>query len=371
MERVCIRESVEASTGKEFTVFVGMRDLRAARGRFALITVVVLLVALLVSFLSGLTAGLRHQNVSAIEAMNADAVVFEDTGSAASFDESVLTAEQIAQWTSVSTTVHPVGIGRGKAGLAGARQKPVALLGADGGFGDVTPEVAGTVVLSEGAARDLQADAGDQVSVGSQQFTVDAVRGDDWYSHSPVVWMTLGDWQSANPRGGEATVLAVTGTPDALTTDKLTDKSAATTSTTVSGSLEAIGSYRSENGSLTLMTLMLFAISALVIGAFFTVWTIQRTPDIATLKALGASTGSLVRDALGQALVVLVVGVAAGIGLTAVAGSLIGDAMPFVLDASTTVVPAVALIGLGLLGAAFALRFLVTTDPLTALGSVR
>ena len=124
--------------------------------------------------------------------------------------------------------------------------------------------------------------AGDQVSVGTKQFTVSAVRGDDWYSHSPVVWMTLDDWQAANPRGGVATVLAVTGASDA----SATDKAAATTSTTVSGSLDAIGSYKSENGSLTLMTLMLFAISALVIGAFFTVWTIQRTPDIATLKAL-------------------------------------------------------------------------------------
>lgn len=367
MERVCIRESVEASTGKEFTVFVAMRDLRAARGRFALISVVVLLVALLVSFLSGLTAGLRHQNVSAIEAMNADTVVFADTGAGASFDESALTQDQVNAWAGAAKDVDPIGIGRGKAGLADGNQKSVALFGADGGFGDVTPSASGTVVLSEGAARDLGAGAGDQVSVGTQQFTVSDVRGDDWYSHSPVVWMTLGDWQEANPRGGVATVLAVTGASDA----SATDKSAVTTSTTVSGSLDAIGSYKSENGSLTLMTLMLFAISALVIGAFFTVWTIQRTPDIATLKALGATTGSLVRDALGQALIVLIAGVTVGIGLTAVAGSLIGDAMPFVLDASTTVVPAVALIGLGLLGAAFALRFLSTTDPLTALGSAR
>jgi putative ABC transport system permease protein len=36
----------------------------------------------------------------------------------------------------------------------------------------------------------------------------------------------------------------------------------------------------------------------LVIGAFFTVWTIQRTQEIGLLKALGASTGYLVRDAL-------------------------------------------------------------------------
>ncbi|MFC9362132.1 ABC transporter permease, partial [Rhodococcus sp. NPDC057014] len=182
---------------------------------------------------------------------------------------------------------------------------------------------------------------------------------------SPAVWMTLGDWQHANPRGGAATVLAVSGG------DESTNSVAGTTSRTVADSFSAIGSYTSENGSLTLMTVMLFAISALVIGAFFTVWTLQRTPDVATLKALGASTGSLVRDALGQALVVLLAGVGAGVGTAAVAGSMIGDAVPFVLDISTTVLPAVALAGLGLVGAAFALRFLLTTDPLTALGSTR
>jgi putative ABC transport system permease protein len=49
----------------------------------------------------------------------------------------------------------------------------------------------------------------------------------------------------------------------------------------------------------------------------------------------------------------------------------LGDALPFVLSLSTTLVPALALIGLGIAGAAFALRFLFTTDPLTALGASR
>ncbi|MFZ2172726.1 MAG: ABC transporter permease, partial [Rhodococcus sp. (in: high G+C Gram-positive bacteria)] len=185
--------------------------------------------------------------------------------------------------------------------------------------------------------------------------------------HTPVVWTTLADWQQLAPRGGVATVLAVSEPGDADATNAL----AGTTALSVAQSLQAVGSYKSENGSLTLMTVMLLAISALVIGAFFTVWTIQRTPDIATLKALGATTGSLMRDALGQALIVLVAGVGTGVGVAAAAGSLIGDALPFVLDASTTLVPAAALVGLGLLGAAFALRFLATTDPLTALGSAR
>jgi ABC-type sugar transport system ATPase subunit len=53
------------------------------------------------------------------------------------------------------------------------------------------------------------------------------------------------------------------------------------------------------------MVAMLFGISALVVGAFFTVWSIQRRPDVAVLKALGASGRMLVVDALGQAAIVL------------------------------------------------------------------
>ncbi|WP_172649659.1 ABC transporter permease [Rhodococcus opacus] len=346
-------------------MFVASRDLRAARGRFALISVVVVLIALLVTFLSGLTAGLRHQNVSVVERIDAESVVFAASADGPSFDESVLTSEQVAVWRRSADSVQPIGVGRGSASAVGGAAKGVALVGADGGVGDRAPSAPGTVILGAGAARSLGVGAGDNLTVGDVTFAVTAVRGDDWYGHSPAVWMTLADWQHANPRGGAATVLAVSGGDDAP------NAVAGTTSRSVADSFSAIGSYASENGSLTLMTVMLFAISALVIGAFFTVWTLQRTPDVATLKALGASTGSLVRDALGQALVVLLAGVSVGVGIAAVAGSMIGDAVPFVLDISTTALPATALVGLGLVGAAFALRFLFTTDPLTALGSTR
>ena len=351
---------------KGMPVFVALRDLRAARGRFALITIVVLMVAVLTSFLSGLTAGLRHQNVSAIESISAQTVVFSGGGTGPSFDDSSVTPDQIATWERAGGDVDPIGIGRAKALSDGGWTAAVAVIGADAGFGDRPPLAPHTVVLSEPAASDLDAEAGDTVTLGGEQFTVGAVHGDDWYSHSPVVWTGFTDWQTLN-RTTDATVLGVTGVPNTAAVNRI----AGTTSTSASDALKAIGSYTSENRSLTLMTVMLFAISALVIGAFFTVWTIQRTPDIAVLKALGASTGSLVRDALGQALIVLVVGVGAGLAITAAVAQVMGDAVPFVMDLSTTVVPAAALVGLGLLGAGVALRFVSTTDPLTALGSTR
>ncbi|MEV6070402.1 ABC transporter permease [Nocardia sp. NPDC052001] len=352
-------------------MFVALRDLRAARGRFLLIALVVTMVALLVSFLSGLTAGLGHQNISAIQSLQTSTVVFADTGSAASFDSSTLSDEQVRAWQSAAGsdgTVDPIGISRTRATHDGASPAQVALFGVQGTpFGNRVATDAGQVVLSKAAAKDLEAGPGDTVALGAGNFTVRSVTEDDWYAHTPVVWMTLGDWQTLNPRSGAATIMAVSGVHD----ESAVNAAAHTTTTSSKGSLSAMSSYQAENGSLTLMTGMLFAISALVIGAFFTVWTVQRTPDIATLKALGATTGSLVRDALGQALVVLVAGVGVGVGITALAGLFLGDALPFVLSVSTTLFPAAALILLGLLGAAFALRFLATTDPLTALNQAR
>ncbi|MFI1238196.1 ABC transporter permease [Nocardia salmonicida] len=346
-------------------MFVALRDLRAARGRFLLITTVVLLVAVLVSFLSGLTAGLAHQNISAVQGIDADQVVFAETGADPSFDSSVLTEQQIAQWKSADAT--PIGISRTRAEHAGASPTQVALFGGDpSAFSNRPATAPGAVVLSSAAARELSAGTGDVVLLAGHEFTVADVAGDEWYSHTPVIWTSMQDWQAASPRAGAATVLAVTGdVPGGL------DAEAGTHSLPAKDAVKAIGSYQAENSSLTLMTVLLFAISALVIGAFFTVWTVQRQPDIATLKALGATTGSLVRDALAQAAIVLTAGVTAGLAITALASLFLGEAMPFVLSPATTLVPALALIVLGLAGAAVALRFLFTTDPLTALGATR
>ena len=95
-------------------MFVALRDLRRARGRFALIALVVVLVAVLVTFLSGLTAGLRHQNISAVQHLPGNSVVFADTGTAPSFDESSLTAAQLAAWRTAQPDSFGVGISRAR-----------------------------------------------------------------------------------------------------------------------------------------------------------------------------------------------------------------------------------------------------------------
>lgn len=361
-------------------MFVAWRDLRHARGRFILIGGVVALITVLVGFLAGLTGGLAAQNVSAVLGLPGDQLVLQKpAGGAASFSESSLSPSAVAAWRQADgvSAVVPVGIAQSRATQDGT-SAGVALFGlpADAGAAGATdltrlaPSGDAEVGLSAGAAKELHAAAGDTVSILGADYRVALVGGDAWYSHTPVIALTPDAWAAADKRmggNGEPTVLAVSGSPDWSAVAGRTGTSAQPTLL----SLSALETFKSEIGSLGLMVAMLFGISALVVGAFFTVWTMQRSGDIAVLKALGATQRSLVADALGQALVVLVAGIGAGMLVVLGLGALASGALPFLVAPLTTVVPAAAMTLLGLAGAAFALRTVTSADPLTALGSNR
>ncbi|MER5738753.1 MULTISPECIES: ABC transporter permease [unclassified Streptomyces] len=358
-------------------MFVAWRDLRFAKGRFALMGTVIVLITLLVGLLSGLTAGLARENVSAITGLPADRIAFAapPAGQSVSFTRSTVTGKQEDAWAERPgvTGAAPLGISTLNA-VAGERTAAVSAFGTEPGDGLAPAPVApGKAVLSESAAEELGARAGDAVRLGPLEVRVSAVAGDASYSHTPVVWTSLGDWRRLGHGGATAeegaTVLALRGDGVDWAAG---DAAAGTEARTVDDALTAIGSYQAENGSLQLMRGFLFVISALVIGAFFTVWTIQRSGDVAVLKALGASTPYLLRDALGQAVLMLVAGTLLGTGLALGIGALVsGGDVPFVLSPSTVLGPAGVIIALGAIGSALSIRRITAVDPLTALGSVR
>ncbi|NLU70514.1 ABC transporter permease [Streptomyces sp. HNM0574] len=362
-------------------MFVGWRDLRFAKGRFALMGTVIVLITLLVGLLSGLTAGLGQQNISAVTGLPADRIAFAAPGGGQelSYANSSVTERQWKEWAAEPgvESAEPLGISTTKA-AAGDTTTGVSVFGVRPGSA-LAPDSGklerGTAVLSRPAAEELGLRAGGTFRLAGQELEVAAVRGDASFSHTPVVFTSLDTWQRTAPPDGGAD--GPTATVIALKTGSGTDVAAAderagTSTVTREESLSAIGSYTSENGSLQLIRGFLFAISALVIGAFFTVWTIQRSGDVAVLKALGASTANLLRDALGQAVVLLVGGTLAGTALAAAIGAaLSGGPVPFLLTPATVLAPAAVIVLLGALGAALSIRRITSVDPLIALGSAR
>lgn len=359
--------------GKE-QMYVAWRDLRAARGRFGLIGAVVVLVTVLVGLVSGLAAGLARESTSAIADLPADRIVVAapEPGEKASLMTSELTSAALDGWRAAPEVAEATPVTVASVRASGERRATVTVMGAPGGS-RLAPDVAsGRAVLSTGAADALGLTAGDAVRLGAAELTVAAVRGDASLSHVPVVWTVTDDVPSQGRSGDvAATFLAVTLADGHDVDTAALDAALGTSTTTVKGSLGTIGAFTSENGSLQMMQAFLLVISALVVGSFFTVWTVQRAGDVAVLRALGASTRLLLRDALGQALVVLLAGT--GVGMVVVVGAGLGvrQVVPFVLSPATVLVPFAALVILGLAGAALAVRRVTSVDPLTALGSVR
>ncbi|MEL7978082.1 ABC transporter permease [Isoptericola sp. F-RaC21] len=353
-------------------MFVALRDLRHARGRFVLMSVVIVLITFLVTFLASLTAGLARESTSAITDLPADHLAFSMPagGDAPEFTASRVTSDQWEAWARVPgvESAEPLGLATTRAGSDSTTASVTALGVPDG-------VEAGTVVLTPAAADALGARTGDTVTLGGTELTVAATAdADESFSHTPVVWTTLDDWQDVGARGAGtddvATVVALTTSADADAA-ALADADAAlgTTTVTTSDARSAVPSFAGENTSLTTMQAFLLVISALVVGAFFTVWTIGRSGDVAVLKALGASTRYLLRDALGQAAVLLVGGVALGTALTAAGAALLPDAVPVLVTATTTLVPAAGLVLLGLVGAAVSIARITRIDPHAALAA--
>lgn len=308
-----------AMTSPATWAFQGVRELRAARGKTTLIVVTVAMLTLMVTFLGALSGGLGQRSIGALEqeleANAGQALVLSATANGS------LGASQLDEQTQAVVREHGghvVFFSRSR-----VDDQPVMLMA-----GLEAPE------LSDGSSVYLE--------------------------HLPVQRVGL-DELAANPAVLSFGIVPDTA-PAIVNTDSFTGKSALLTS----------ASFAGENTSLSLMTNLLYIISALVLGAFFTVWTMQRLRAVTISVALGASRPTIVFDAISQALIVLLSGVGLGVLATLGGAALLGAVasnVPILLQASSIALPAAVLLGAGLLGAIASMRPILNVDPRVALNA--
>ncbi|MFI6446852.1 FtsX-like permease family protein [Kitasatospora sp. NPDC050543] len=357
-------------------MFVALRDIRFAKGRFALMGAVVTLITTLVVFLYGLTGGLSSAASSAVAELPADRIVFGAPAGASatvSFSNSAVSPAQTSAFTGAPgiRSALPLGISMTRL-TASEAAAAVSVLGAPA---ELLPPLRsgsapadGQVAVGAATAATYHLAVGGPVRVGPLTLTVSGITEDRSYSHAASVWTGLATWERLSGQN-QPTVLALVLSSGADL--GALDAAQGTATVPLSDALSGINGYSAERASLQLIQGFLFAVSALVVGAFFTVWTVQRRPDIAVLKAVGASSGYLVRDALAQAAAVLLAGALLGGALGGVGGFFASASVPFALSPASVTVPVVAMVLLGLVGAALAVRRITSVDPLAALGANR
>ncbi len=376
-------------------MFLALRELWFARTRFLLMGAVVALISILMVILSGLSSGLVVDGVSALQRTPVQAFAFaEGTKTDSAFSRSVVTEDQADAWRARPDVARAELFGNAIVNAKTDSGVPVdlTLFGIRPGsflepsVAEGTPIGGDTDVVLSDSARDTGVELGDTIVVdrlGTRLTVVGFTSDKRTFGHVDVAYLPLNTWQEihAGVRLGEqvppsayteASVVAIEGVSGTLPDLAAGDAEAGTAAKTLEESFDASPGYSAEMMTMSMIIAFLYAISALVVGAFFTIWTVQRSREIAVLRAMGASTGFLLRDSLLQAVIVLVGSVAVGVLIGLGLGSgLEGSGMPFVLETGPIVQGAVLLVVLGLVGAALAVTRIVRVDPLAALGENR
>ncbi len=377
-------------------MFLAIRELVFARGRFALMGSVVALIAILMVLLSGLSVGLVNDGVSGLKKVPVTSFAFQqDVAKDSAFSRSVVSSEAVEAWADRPGVedAAPFGNTLVNARADNGTEVDLALFGVETdsflapspATGAPLGDEADGIVISETAADEGIA-LGDVVRIeptGTALRVVGILDGQHTYGHVDVAYVPLTTWQEvrAGVRTGdpvpahvhdEFTAVAVRAADGDDVDLAAGDEAASTTSMTLEESFGASPGYTAETSTLQLIQVFLYAISALVVGAFFTVLVIQRRQEIAVMRAMGASTGYLLRDSLLQSLILLIVSAGVGVGIGLAGGAALASTpMPFALEAGPIAAATALLIALGVVGAAVAVVRVTRVDPLTALGGNR
>lgn len=356
-------------------MFVALRDLRFAKGRFALVGLVIGLVALMATLLSGLANGLVDDGISGLRRLPMSSIAFQK-GSQSTFTRSTLTPDALDRFKGANgVEATPIGVSFVNARRSNGATVDVALFG-------VTPD---SFLAPEGEARDslqgrpgvilsdkLEADGlkvGDELTIAGvdQRLPILGFTYAGTYGHVDIAFTPLATWQDLYYGSGAKARFSAIALRNAGGADLA--KLAGPDLDVVSKQAAYAGSpgYSGETQTMTLIRGFLLAISALVVGAFFTVWTVQRAGEIGILKALGASSAYVIRDAVGQMAVILVASTVLGAAVALGIGQFVGGSVPFRLAAGPILSSVGLLIVLGLAGCLIAVRRITSVDPIIAL----
>jgi putative ABC transport system permease protein len=377
-------------------MFIALRDLAFAKGRFLLMATVVALVAFLMTLLSGLATGLIRNNISGLMALDVSHIAFE-YNKKPNYRNSMIDREMWEGWREHPRVMdtqplgHTMFMARTEADLP---LDDVVLWGIDpGSF--LEPAVSrgeqlgrlenGVIIASKLVEKGI--DIGDSFILDRvlTELEVVGVTDEHYIGHVPIVYTKLRKWQEATygPPGGPppgeklpsilfdyASVIALQLEPGTGPGDlQSTDIDLGTITVDKAAAFEASSGYVEEVQSVQMIQAFLIIISAVVMGAFFSVWTIQRTKEIGLVKALGASNAYLLRDSLGQVLLLMITATSIGtLAAIQLGRTLEASSFPFMLVLETVAASGVMLVVAGLVGSALSLRLILKIDPIIALG---
>lgn len=368
-------------------MYLALREMRFAKTRYSLIMTIMLLVSFLVLFVTGLANGLAYANASSVENISANYfIVQKDSNNR--FTRSQLSNNQLVAAKSIVGDTHATPLGLQMTTVTEGSQSlktDVTLFAIDMESWLAPAVVAGNHVPNDSVGQvivdEKLMEAGYQIGsrlkdqMSGMTWTISGFVRDESYSHTPVVFMNNQDWLQLKQKltvngipSGEPPIHTIAVKADSQQALQLQEELTGVDVITKETAVSAIPGYKEEQGSLLMMIVFLFVISAFVLAVFFYVITIQKTSQFGILKAIGTNTAYLARSVIGQVLLLSISSQLISLLLIRVVYIAIPEGLPFKLDIPTIVFTCCLLIAMSLGGSLLSVMKVARTDALDAIG---
>ena len=347
-------------------LLAALRDLQWRRRRFFIAVLGTALVFGLTLLMTGVSSGFTAETDDTVGGLGADGWITREgasgpfLGAAPMFDREVFTVagiEGVDEAAAMVTTRKSVLVGGSEidANIFGSSSVELGMPQPTDGR---SPEAPGEVLIS---ARLDGFGVGDTMRIAGVPFeVVGEVAGASALGGAPNLYLLLADAQAIGFAGQPvASAIAFRGTPTSIPDGfQLADHASAKADL-----LRAVGKAKS---SIALITGLLWAVAAAIIGAVVYLTVLERQRDFAVFKAVGVATRSILAGLALQAAILAVIAALLG----SVIGTLLAPIFPMLvsmeLQAHLTL-PFVAVV-VGLLASLVGLRRVATTDPALAFG---
>jgi len=292
---------------------ISLRDLQWRRRRFVIVVFVAALAFGLALLMTGVTNQLSMEGRNTVALFGADQWVVAD-GVTGPFTSSQLIDGEVASTVARQPGVEaasPILIGRIAIG-----QLDVNIVGYDPGSAMLPQKLRdarATAADPDGAIADvsLARAVGSAVPVGGREVPVVALVHDTaFYFSAPTVFLPLPVVQdllfSAQDVASAVVVRGDVGTAAPASLDVLTNAG-------VQADFDRV--IKSSTETISIISVLLWAMAAGIVAAIVYVSVLERTRDLATLKAMGSSTVALLQGLVAQAVLVSVVSAVASVAV--------------------------------------------------------
>jgi putative ABC transport system permease protein len=299
-------------------------EIRRAKLRFGLLTGAVALLVFLILFMQTLSGQLLKEFIGGIRNQSAEVLVY-GAEARRSIEGSIVTpgdVDAVAKVPGVGQSA-PLGENTFTVQVNGGESKDATIFGYElGGPGAPTtltsgrlPNADGEAVAADGAGVSFKIGDTVQVRPGGYEIAVVGLARDASFNVQPTLFASFPTYEQAvRSQNPEATIIlptlvAVEPAPGISPTElakRINEQVQGVEALDRDTAVASLPGVASITQSFNLILLLAFIVVVLVTGFFFLILTVQKIQSLILLRAIGASTGYLLRNLLLQVVLVTV-----------------------------------------------------------------